>query len=159
MKKLIVLLLVTATIVSCGSSKVVRASKKEIKGNWTLNDISYSEYGTFRITFFNDATKDCLENSNWQFIPNNNSGVYSIAKDDCFAGDRNFIFTIDEVDPETGLYDFLLKPTDAKKKSETNTGYRLKLISLSESQMQWQQLASIDGKTIKINMNFTKITE
>jgi len=159
MRKLIVLFFVVSTMVSCGTSKVVKASKKEIKGNWTLNNIAYSEYGTFRITFFNDATKDCLENSNWEFIPNNNSGTYSINKDDCFAGERNFVFTIQEVDPETGLYDFLLKPTDKKQKSETNTGYRLKLVSLSESEMQWQQMASIDGKNIKINMNFTKIVE
>ncbi len=63
------------------------------------------------------------------------------------------------MNPETGLYDFLLKPTDAKNKSDDNKGFRLRLTRLNESEMEWEQTASIDGKTIKINMNFKKNNE
>ena len=156
MKKIIQLLLVSLIVMSCGSSKTVRESKKVIKGNWVLNHISYNEYGTFRITFFNDVTKDCLEGSNWSFVPNNDTGIYTINNDNCKKGERNFIFVIQEVNPETGLYDFLLKPTNEKKKSVTNVGFRLKLVELSETTMQWEQKASLDGKTIIMKMNFTK---
>lgn len=159
MKKIILLIVLAGTILSCGTSKTVRTSKKVIKGEWVLDKISYSEYGSFRITFFNDASKDCFEGSNWKFIPNNNTGTYAISKVNCLKGDRNFIFTIQEVDPETGLYDFLLKPTDAKNKSDDNKGFRLRLTRLNESEMEWEQTASIDGKTIKINMNFKKNNE
>ena len=72
-------------------------------------------------------------------------------------GTRNFVFTIQEVDPQTGLYDFLLKPTNEKHKSDTNQGFRLKLTSLSDAFMQWQQTVSVDGKPFTITMNFTKI--
>lgn len=150
------LLLVVSTVWACGSTKTVRASKKVIKGGWTLNQINYSAYGTFKITFFKDASKSCLEGSEWNFIPNNNSGTYAINKTDCMAGDRNFVFTIQEVDEVTGLYDFLLKPTNVKHKSETNEGFRLKLTQLTDTDMQWEQMASIDGKTFTINMNFSK---
>ena len=85
-----------------------------------------------------------------------NSGSYNINKGDCIGGGRDFIFTIQEVDPVTGLYDFLLKPTDAKHKSENNQGFRVKLTLLNDTDMQWQQTASIDGKTFTINMNFSK---
>ena len=156
MKKIILLFLVISTVWACGTTKTVRTSKKVIKGDWTLNRITFSTYGTFKVTFFNDVSKSCIEGSQWKFIPNNNSGTYTIGNDNCEQGERNIIFTIQEVDPETGLYDFLLKPTDAKHKSDTNQGFRLKLTMLNEASMQWQQKASIDGKTIAIDMNFSK---
>ena len=159
MKKIIVAIIILATVLACGTTKTVRASQKVIKGNWMLSNITYSDYGTFKITFFNDVSKGCFEGSNWQFIPNNNRGTYTISGDNCSKGDRNFIFTIQEIDEATGLYDFLLKPTDAKFKSEDNKGFRLKLVVLTDDNMQWTQTATVDGKTININMNFSKNIE
>lgn len=156
MKK-IVLLLFTLSLIACGTSKTVRTSKKVIKGDWTLTDITYSKKGTYNVTLLNDASKDCFESSTWKFIPNNNTGIYSINNAGCASGDRNFIFTIDEVDESTGLYNFLLKPTDEKGKSETNQGFRLNLSSLTDTSMQWQQTVSVDGAPFVISMNFTKL--
>ena len=159
MKKIAIILVVMGMLNSCGTSKTVKTSKKIIKGAWVLNDISYDNYGTFRITFFDDVSKTCLEGSHWKFIPNNNTGKYTITGVNCVTGDRNFIFIIDEINSETGLYDFLLKPTDAKEKSIDNKGFRLSLSHLSDTEMKWQQKASIDGKTIAMNLNFSKINE
>ncbi|CAH8282934.1 lipocalin-like protein [Mariniflexile fucanivorans] len=155
MKKLI-LLCVAITILSCGASKTVRVSKKVIKGDWVLNSITYNQSGTFNATLLNDASKACFEGSTWQFVPNNNTGVYSINDATCATGERYFVFTIQEVDAETGLYDFLLKPTDEKHKSETNQGFRLKLSALSDTDMQWQQSVNVGGSPLTINMNFSK---
>ena len=66
------------------------------------------------------------------------------------------MFTIQEIDAQTGLYDFLLKPTNEKGKSETNQGFRLSLTSLSDTTMQWQQTVSVDGSPFTITMNFNK---
>ncbi|WP_298532495.1 lipocalin family protein [uncultured Algibacter sp.] len=156
MKK-IVLLVFTLSLMACGGSKGVRTSKKVMKGDWTLTNITFSEEGPYKLTLLNDENKECFEGSTWKFIPNNNTGTYSINGVGCSSGDRYFIFTIAEIDEATGLYDFLLKPTDAKGKSETNKGFRLKLASLSESDMQWQQTTSVDGKPFVITMNFSKI--
>ncbi len=156
MKKLF-LFTFTLCLLSCGTSKTVRQSKKVIKGDWNLNSISYNQTGTFNVSLLGDASKDCFEGSSWQFIPNNNTGIYTINDSNCPTGERHFIFTIQEVDPDTGLYDFLLKPTNEKKKSETNnSGFRLKLSQLSDTNMQWQQTVSLEGKPFTINMNFTK---
>jgi hypothetical protein len=141
---------------SCGSSKTVRVSKKVIKGDWTLNSITYNKAGTYNVSLLNDATKVCFEGSAWQFIPNNNTGIYTIDNSSCSTGPRNFVFTIQEVNAETGLYDFLLKPTNEKHKSDTNQGFRLSLTSLSDEKMQWQQTVSVDGKPFTISMNFNK---
>ncbi|MFI0429826.1 lipocalin family protein [Mariniflexile sp. HMF6888] len=155
MKKLI-LLFVAISLISCGASKTVRVSKKVIKGDWVLSSINYSQTGTYNVTLFNDASKTCFEGSTWQFVPNNNTGVYTINDASCPTGERHFVFTIQEVDAETGLYDFLLKPTNEKYKSETNQGFRLKLSALSEYDMQWQQSVNVSGNSFTINMNFSK---
>ncbi|WP_345004475.1 lipocalin [Snuella lapsa] len=154
--KRIILLVMAVTLMACGGSKTIRDSKKVMKGNWTLNSISYSEAGTYNVTLLNDVSKACFEGSTWQFVPNNNTGIYSIGKYACETGDRHFIFTIDEINKQTGLYDFLLKPTNEKHKSETKQGFRLRLASLSDTAMQWQQTVSVDGKPFTITMNFTK---
>jgi len=155
MKKLL-LLFVTISALSCGVSKTIRDSKKVIKGEWTLSKIDYSAVGTFNVTLLNDVSKECFEGSSWEFVPNNFTGTYIINDNNCGTGMRYFNFSIQEVDEQTGLYDFLLKPTTVKGKSDTNQGFRLKLTALSESNMQWQQTIYKDGKPFIINMNFTK---
>ena len=155
--KRVILLFLAISIVSCGTSKTVRESKKVIKGDWTLGTITYSKTGKYNVTLLNDTSKDCFEGSTWQFIPNNNTGTYTINESSCSTGVRNFVFTIQEIDPQTGLYDFLLKPTNEKNKSETNQGFRLKLTALSETNMQWQQTVTVDGAPFIINMNFIKL--
>ena len=157
MGKTIMLLALTLILTACGTSKTVRVSRKVIKGNWTLNTITYSEAGTYNVTLLDDATKKCFEGSTWQFVPNNNTGIYNINNSDCSDGERYFIFTIQEVDEKTGLYDFLLKPTNDKHKSETKKGFRLKLSALSDTMMQWQQTVAVEGKPFTISMNFNKL--
>ena len=157
MKKTILLLTLALFAFSCGSTKTVRASKKVIKGEWTLQNITYSQKGTFNVTLLNDVSKECFEQSTWKFIPNNNSGMYTVNDANCATGDRNFNFTIQEVDEMTGLYDFLLKPTNEKGKSDTNNGFRINLVQLNESSMIWQQSLNVDGKPFIISMNFSKL--
>ena len=157
MKNIALSLCVFLMIMSCGSSKTVRESKKTIKGDWTLTSVKSSAIGDLKITLLNDADKACFENSTWQFIPNNNTGTYTLSGINCAPDARYFVFTIDEVDESSGLYNFLLKPTNKRGKSETNSGFRLELTSLNETTMQWRQVVNLEGKPITINMNFTKI--
>lgn len=153
----IIVLVLTLSMLSCGSTKVVRNSEKDLKGNWTLTSFNYSKTGSFKVGLFNDASTNCFEGSTWEFIPNNNSGTYQITDGDCETGPRKFKFYIQEIDEATGLYDFLLKPTDAKGKSDTNQGYRLKLAGITENTMQWRQTITLDGSPFTIFMNFTKL--
>ena len=156
MKKAITLLLFMGVIFSCNTPKTVIESRKVIKGNWTLDNVSYDRSGTFNIRLLQDTSMQCFEGSSWRFIPNNNTGIYTINNGDCPTGDRYFIFDIQEMNPESGLYDFLLKPTDEKKKSEDNKGFRLRLAQLSESSMRWEQTVSLEGAPFTITMQFSK---
>lgn len=159
MKKIFILALIAATAYSCGPSKTVQESRKVIKGYWNLDNVTYDSAGTFNVTMFNDTSVECFEGSTWRFIPNNNTGRYNIDNPDCPTGERNFIFTIQEINADTGLYDFMLKPTNEKGKSETNAGFRLRLAQLNDSSMRWEQTVSLDGKPFKININFSKIND
>lgn len=159
MKKTIMLAILAAVFFSCGTPKTVQESRKIIKGYWSLDNITYSESGTFNVQLLDDTSKECFEGSNWRFIPNNNTGNYSIEDSNCPTGERYFIFAIQEVDPTTGLYDFLLKPTNEKKKSEDNKGFRLRLAKLTGSSMQWEQTVSLEGSPFTIYMNFSKLSE
>ncbi len=156
MKKLLISGFLATLFLSCGTPKTVIQSKKVIKGYWNLNSIAYSEEGKFNVTLLNKASKECFEGSTWRFTPNNNSGIYTLNSNDCPTGDNYFIFTIKEIDQATGLYDFLLKPTNEKHKSETNSGIRLQLSKLTDSSMQWQQTLMVDGNPFTISMNFSK---
>ena len=153
------LAVLTAIVFSCGTPKTVQESRKVIKGYWSLDEITYSETGTFNIQLLSDTSKECFENSNWRFIPNNNTGTYEITSGNCPTGTRYFIFAIQEVDPTTGLYDFLLKPTNEKKKSPDGKGFRLRLSKLNNNSMQWEQTVSLEGEPFTIYMNFSKMAE
>jgi hypothetical protein len=159
MKKIALMILAIALLAGCSTPKTVIESKKVLKGYWTLDNITYGEAGTFNVTFFNDTSKECFEGSTWRFIPNNNSGLYTINNGNCPTGERDFIFAIQEMNKETGLYDFLLKPTDAKHRSDDNVGFRLRLAQLNDNSMTWEQTVNLDGKPFKINMNFSKTEE
>lgn len=157
MKKYLALFILAGFFLSCATPKTVRDSQKIMKGEWVLNSVTYSESGEYRITLLGDESKDCFEGSTWRFIPNNNTGVYTIGSAGCSVGDRNFIFTIQEIDVQSGYYDFLLKPTDTRGRSENNQGSRLRLAQLSDTNMTWQQNLTVDGKPFRLNMNFTKL--
>jgi hypothetical protein len=58
MKKLSLLLVLASIFLSCSTSKTVQESRKVIKGNWTLNEVTYSEEGNFMITLLNDTSYD-----------------------------------------------------------------------------------------------------
>ncbi|PQJ79902.1 lipocalin family protein [Polaribacter porphyrae] len=151
MKK-ILFLLISITMLSCGVSKNIKTKEKVIKGNWTLNKITYSKTGSYNVTLFKDQKAGCFVGSSWKFVPNNNSGTYVFKEANCSADEREFIFVIQEVDEISGYYDFLLKP----KKNESNIGFRVKLKNLSEDRMLWQQTIRVDGEPFIINMNFIK---
>ncbi len=156
MKKIFLAILVTFAM-SCGSTKVTRQAQRTIKGNWRLSSVTYDRSGTYDIKLLSDVSKACFESSTWQFVPNDYKGSYAIDKAACSPGERYFKFDIQEVDPATGLYDFLLKPTDEKYKSETNRGFRLQLSALTDTAMEWQQTLKVDGTPFTISMNFEKV--
>ena len=159
MKKLAIFAILAAITFACGTPKTVVETKKVIKGYWSLDDISYSESGTFAVQLLNDTSRECFDGSRWRFIPNNNTALYTINNTDCPSGDRHFIFIVQEVNATSGLYEFFLKPTNAKHKSEDNAYFRMQLVQMSGSSMKWEQSVTFEGMPFIITMKFSKIAE
>lgn len=152
----ILLLLIASTMLSCGSSKAVRDSEKTLKGDWMLDNMSSTIIGELEFTIFGQSSRNCIIGSSWEFIPNNNTGSYIESGTECNLDKNYFVFSINEVDETSGFYDFLLKPTNKKGKSETNKGYRLELVSLTENTMVWKHTFNFEGKPMTLTFNFTK---
>ncbi len=159
MRKLLFMLAAVLLVVSCGPSKVAVDARKTFKGDWVLNDVTYpNNTGIYNVTLFNDASTACFKGSTWSFVSNNNTGTYTTQGADCTAGERYFRWSIDEENTPSGMFDFLLKPTDSRYKSTTgDQGFRLNLVSLTDTSMVWQQTVTLEGKPFVIRMNFTKL--
>jgi hypothetical protein len=155
MKK-IILIFIAFSLLSCGSSKVVSEYEKSLKGNWTLNNINSTVIGDLDFNIFGSNSRDCMIDSNWEFIPNNNTGSYILSGAECDTEKNYFVFNIEEVDSTSGFYDFLLKPTNSKGKSESNKGFRLELKSISDTSMVWEQTINFEGKPQKLTFKFNK---
>lgn len=157
MKKIALMLFTLGFLVSCGSSAVVKEATATMKGDWVLSSITYpGSEDALQVTLFNDASAECLENSRWHFISNNNTGSYVLSDMSCGSGTRHFVWSIKEMNAAAGNYDFMLKPTDEKHKSVTDQGFRINLSNLDENRMVWEQTITFEGKPFTIRMNFNK---
>lgn len=158
MKKILFGICTLFFLASCGSSEVVRESRKTINGDWTLNSVTYPNATTrVDVTLLEDTSADCFTNSTWNFISNNNTGSYEVMGPGCENGPRFFTWSVEEASGPAGNYDLLLKPTDSEYKSTTgNQGFRLNLVNLTQTQMVWEQTVNFEGEPFIIRMNFNK---
>lgn len=156
MKKSILLFFVAALFTSCGATKIERQAQRTLKGEWMLNRISYpNSQGIFKVSLFDDASASCFTGSSWSFVPNNNHGIYTITDANCATGERQFIFDVIETVPDTGIFDFTLKPVgDKENPRKVNTGYRMNLVSLSATNMVWEQYVTLEGEPFTIRLHF-----
>ena len=161
MKRLVLILSVGLLLASCGSTnKVVKESRKTLKGTWSLDNINYGDAdGVYKVKLLEDVSSECFVGSTWEFIPNNNFGNYEITGADCAGGKRYFVWTIPGGKSMTN-YDILLKPTDKKMNSTMNNeGFRLNLDYLADDSLRLTQTLQVNGKPFTINMNFSKISD
>lgn len=158
MKKIAFIILMAIFIGSCGSSgEVVREARRTISGDWTLTNITYPNTGTFNVNLFRDTSAECLRNSEWNFISNNNTGSYVPTGTQCSSEPRFFIWSVNEVDTAGENYDFMLKPTDERNRTTSqNQGFRINLVSLTQDEMVWEHTVTFEGSPFTIRMNFNK---
>ena len=155
MKKIALFLFVTTMLISCGSSKIERQTQKTFKGNWTLTEVDLPS-ALVDVNLFDDVDSRCFEHSEWSFVPNNNKGTYKLYQENCNPGTRSFHWNVEE-NTETGEFSFTLKQeVDGVNIRQEKRGVRLALVSLDDTQMQWEHTVSYEGKPFTIKMNFVR---
>lgn len=154
------LLCICAIVLSCGASnKLTREAETAINGVWILKKASYqtNHAGRYIVTIFNDIPLNCIQNTNWEFISNNNTGSYALSGTSCPSQDiQNFIWSVPKE-----MYGFnhsiMLKPVNQYMKSDIqNKGYRMQLYELKERTMTWEYDAVVEAEKFSVRLFFEK---
>ncbi|MHA7057449.1 hypothetical protein ACWGOQ_0009550 [Aquimarina sp. M1] len=158
--RIIFLVLICSVLFGCGASdQLTRAAESSINGVWILKEANFEteNKGTYNITVLDNIPLKCIENTNWEFISNNNTGSYALSGSYCPTKEiQNFIWSVPKE-----MYGFnhsiLLKPVNAKMKSEKNNkGYRMELYKIGAFKMTWSYDLIVDGKKFTVKLNFEK---
>lgn len=158
MKKITAVIALILGLTSCGSSEVVRDARKTVNGDWSLTSVdSPGVPSGMEVTLLQDGNIHCFLRSDWTFVSNNNTGSYILEGNDCDGDTRFFTWSLEDTSDSGSQYDLLLKPTDANHKSTTgNQGFRFNLITLTQTEMVWEQNIMFEGDSFTIRMNFNK---
>lgn len=155
---IVLLLLFSAGLYSCSSSKEARGIKSNINGNWILQTVTADGItGIVKTKVFNEAEFACFIGSEWNFISNNSMGSYTIVdtKKECPSIKRFIRWSIFE--PKDLPKEFQFKRLDDKKNPmDDNAGFRLKIAQLDAKQMKLTSEITFDGRPASITYNFVK---
>lgn len=164
MKKTLLFLLIMLMASSCGSTKsntTAKPSKKTLKGTWEVTDIKFvGETGLYKATLFDMADSACYKGSEWVFIPNNNTGKYTINEGSQCEGVATRI-RWSFYEPGDGTYQFQFKYVDEKNKpiDSANRGYRSVIDSLEPNTMTMRVKTTYEGKEFDVVLTYTKVSE
>ena len=144
----------TLFAVSCSSANQAqnaRADFMKLKGSWEISSVDYDKQ--YKIKPFDEgADAQCFVGSQWNLIPNNNTGSYSLAGGgDCPTVTRAIKFDVSK-DKE-----FSFKVIDAGVKAKNVTaGYVLDFQNQTPTSFTLVQNVPFEGKILKVYYNFTK---
>lgn len=142
-------------IVACSSStSVSRSTQSELKGNWTVTDVSYPGSDVIKITSFGIADSQCMKGSVWNFISNNNKGRLELTQDECPAYSTAIVWSINK--ENTFALKLVTPGTKAKKITQ---GYNLKYVSQTETSFQLIDKVNIGGRLTNVVYQFQKNNE
>ena len=144
----------TLFVVSCSSAtqaQNARADFMKLKGSWEISSVDYDKQ--YKIKPFDEgADAQCFVGSQWNLIPNNNTGSYSLSGGgDCPTVTRAIKFDVSK-DKE-----FSFKVIDAGVKAKNVTaGYVLDFQNQTPTTFTLVQNVPFEGKILKVYYNFTK---
>jgi hypothetical protein len=144
----------TLFAVSCSSANQAqnaRADFMKLKGSWEISSVDYDKQ--YKIKPFDEgADAQCFVGSQWNLIPNNNTGSYALAGGgDCPTVTRAIKFDVSK-DKE-----FSFKVIDAGVKAKNVTaGYVLDFQNQTPTSFTLVQNVPFEGKILKVYYNFTK---
>ena len=155
MKKILLAgILGTTFLVSCSTAKQAQASRDDfykLKGNWEVTSVDYEK--GYKIKPFDEgADAQCFIGSQWNLIPNNNTGSYSLSGGGaCPTVTRAIKFDVNSEKQ------FSFKVIDAGVKAKNVTaGYVLDFQNQTPTTFTLVQNVPFEGKILKVYYNFTK---
>ena len=146
-----------AFTVSCSTAKTAQNNRAEflkLKGTWEITSVNYDK--NYKIKPFDEgADAQCWVGSQWKLVPNNFTGSYSI------NGGTNCPTVTQPIKFEvlSGSQFQFKKIADGTKAKQNISGYKLNLISQTESNFSVEQNVPSGGDNVKIVYNFQKVSK
>lgn len=156
MKEILFMLLLSASFIGCKSTSAVSTKvdnrvQSSLKGNWTIQSVTYPNSNVFKVNSFQLADSQCFVGSAWKLVANNDSGTMSIEKGGCpsFSSPIKWYINKDG--------QFVLKVLNAGEKAKrVKDGYVLSVANVTESSFQLVDVVDIAGKQTNIVYQFVK---
>jgi hypothetical protein len=127
------------------------ASQKKLKGNWQISDITFPERESYKIKSFQIADAKCFIGSQWNFVPNNNTGSLNINKSDCPQFSSPIVWSINK----NGLFTLKFVSKGTKSKSIIQ-GYKLRVSNLTSNSFELIDDINVEGSQKELVYHFQK---
>lgn len=155
MKKSLLLVLLTITLIGCKSksatnTKLDMKSERTIKGDFTLTAVTYPGSDYIKVTSFDVADSKCFIGSKWKFVANNNKGNFALDNAKC----TSFTSPITWYMNKEG--NFVMKILNETKAKKVTDGYILKVSNLTESSFQLVDKINVGGKMVDVVYEFQR---
>lgn len=155
MKKFILLIAMSALILSCKSNSATNTkldSKTQVgmKGNWTISSVTYPNSNVIKVTSFDLADSKCFVGSSWKFISNNNKGNFSLNSASCTAYSTPITWFINKEGQ------FVMKILDESKAKKVKSGYVLRVANLTDNSFQLIDNIDVAGKSTDVVYQFSR---
>jgi hypothetical protein len=159
MKKLLLFPVMLSILAACNTAKITEkkmedmdlASQKKLKGNWQISDITFPERESFKIKSFQIADANCFIGSQWNFVPNNNTGSLNINKSDCPPYSSPIVWSINK----NGIFSLKFVGKGTKSKSITE-GYKLRISNQTGNSFELIDDITIEGSQKELIYHFQK---
>lgn len=140
---------------SCSTSKIVKENEKLFKGDWTLSQITTDQGNLVDVKkIFNHFTKECFEGSQWHLVANNNSGWYTLEGYGCPDAQNRIKWYMQE--DGSDVYFWFKQIADDVKDKNVTSGYKMKMVSLSETEAHLMYEVPFEGKKLTMHYYFSK---
>jgi hypothetical protein len=127
------------------------ASQKKLKGNWQITDVTFPDQQNYKIKSFQIADAKCFIGSQWNFVPNNNTGSLNLTKSDCPQFSSPIVWNINK----NGVFSFKFVGSGTKAKKVTQ-GFKLRIANQTNNSFQLVDDINVEGSQKELTYQFQK---
>lgn len=154
------------SLMGCSSSREVTGEttfkERDLKGTWEVINIRFvGKDGLYTADLLDVADSRCFKGSEWVFIPNNNTGRFTLpAGSLCPEQSHRIRWSFFKND--AGSSDFQFKYVDERNRdlSKSKSGYRLKIAQLNVPNMELRINTQDENRNpFEVVLTFARISD
>jgi hypothetical protein len=155
MKKSLLLLLITISLMGCKSKSVTNTNvdnktERIIKGDWTVTNVSFPGSDYIKVTSFDLVDSKCLVGSTWKFVSNNNKGTMTLNDASCISFSSPITWYINQEG------NFVMKIINDYKAKKVSQGYILRVANVTETSFELVDKINVGGSMKEVTYQFQK---